>query len=338
MMFRHFSLLLALPLGLLAARPAPAQTPLGQPSLDEAKVQIWCATARFVYDDAGRPGLKRTVRCAGADLPALAASLRPDSLRVYSVLYQPIEGRGVIYQGKKGTPAQLGALVKAIVQQLKASPARLARLQALETALTNYVAHGTPPGDVPAAMVPTTADTAATADNGDPGPAETAEAQAVRDANPGAMLPPDAAAPSATASLLDRFAAPLALILGILSLVLYVMLRISLGQWRRQQRRETLSAAHAAAGAKTAAEQATAAVADAAARVKRAEALVLAAGAPGESPAPPPASELLTHTQRLEVERLVSQRVDEEMTWLRAQLPGLLAAAAGAPSAPDTAQ
>ncbi|WP_162550185.1 hypothetical protein [Hymenobacter nivis] len=344
MMFRRFSFLLALPLGLLAARPAPAQTPLGQPSLDEAKVQIWCATARFVYDDAGRPGLKRTVRCAGADLPALAASLRPDSLRVYSVLYQPIEGRGVIYQGKKGTPAQLGALVKAIVQQLKASPARrrdparLARLQALETALTNYVAHGTPPGDVPAAMVPTTADTAATADNGDPGLAETAEAQAVRDANPGAMLPPDAAAPSATASLLDRFAAPLALILGILSLVLYVMLRVSLGQWRRQQRRETLSAAHAAAGAKTAAEQATAAVADAAARVKRAEALVLAAGAPGESPAPPPASELLTHTQRLEVERLVSQRVDEEMTWLRAQLPGLLAAAAGAPPAPDTAQ
>ncbi len=337
MMLRRFSLLIALPLGLLGSRPAPAQTPLGQPSLDEAKVQIWCATARFVYDDAGRPRLKSTVRCAGADLPALAASLRPDSLRIYSLLYQPIEDRGSIYQGKKGTPAQLGALVKAIVRKLNASPARrrdparLARLQALETALTNYVAHGTPPGDVPAAMTPAAPDTAATADASAPGPAEAAEAQAVRDANPGALSPP-----AAPATLLDRFAAPLALILGILSLVLYVMLRVSLGQWRRQQRRETLAATHAAAGAKTAAEAASAAIADAAARVKRAEALVLAGTAPEAAAGPPP--DRLTPAQRLEVERLVSQRVDEEMAWLRAQLPELLAGAQGTDApAPDAA-
>lgn len=334
MMLRRLSLCLALPLGLLAGRPAPAQTPLGQPSLDEAKVQIWCATARFVYDDAGRPRLKSTVRCAGADLPALAASLRPDSLRVYTLLYQPIEGKGSIYTGKKGTPAQLGALVKAIVRKLKASPARrhdparLARLQALETALTDYVARGTPPGDVPAAMMPAAPDTTATAATGAPGPAEAAEAQAVRDANPGAL-----AAPAAPAGLLDRFAAPLALILGILSLVLYVLLRLSLGQWRRQQRRETLSATHAAAGAKTAAEAASASIADAAARVKRAEALVLAVGSGSAtgSAAPP---DHLTPAQRLEVERLVSQRVDEEMAWLRAQLPELLASAAAPGSAP----
>ncbi len=333
MMLRRFSLLVALPLGLLAGPPAPAQTPLGQPSLDEAKVQIWCATARFVYDDAGRPRLKSTVRCAGADLPALAASLRPDSLRIYSLLYEPIEGQGRVYQGKKSAPAQLGALVKAIVRKLSASPARRrdparrARLQALETALTNYVAHGTPPGDVPAAMVPDAPDTVATAAAVAPGPAEAAEAQAVRDANPGALAPP-----AGPASLLDRFAAPLALILGILSLVLYVLLRLSLGQWRRQQRRETLSATHAAAGAKTAAEEAGATIADAAARVKRAEALVLAA-APG---APAAAPDRLTPAQRLEVERLVSQRVDEEMAWLRAQLPELLAGGT-APAPPDSA-
>ncbi len=337
MMLRRLFLCLALPLGLLAGRPAPAQTPLGQPSLDEAKVQIWCATARFVYDDAGRPRLKSTVRCAGADLPALAASLRPDSLRVYSLLYQPIEGKGSIYQGKKGTPAQLGALVKAIVRKLNASPARrrdparLARLQALETALTNYVAHGTPPGDVPAAMTPAAPDTTATAATGAPGPAEAAETQAARDANPNRLSSTVAAV--APASLLDRFAAPLALILGILNLVLYVLLRLSLGQWRRRQRRETLSATHAAAGAKTAAEQATAAATDAAARVKRAEALVLA-GAPAET-AP---LDRLSPAQRLEVERLVSQRVDEEMAWLRAQLPELLAGAPpNAPAAPDAA-
>ncbi len=335
MMLRRFPLFVALPLGLLAGPPAPAQTPLGQPSLDEAKVQIWCATARFVYDDAGRPRLKSTVRCAGADLPALAASLRPDSLRVYTLLYQPIEGKGSIYTGKKGTLAQLGALVKAIVRKLNASPARrrdparLARLQALETALTNYVAQGTPPGDVPAAMMPAAPDTTATATTGAPGPAEAAEAQAVRNANPGALAAP-AVAP---ASLLDRFAAPLALILGILSLVLYVLLRLSLGQWRRQQRRETLSATHAAAGAKTAAEEAGASIADAAARVKRAEALVLAAGA-GAAPGSVAPPDHLTPAQRLEVERLVSQRVDEEMAWLRAQLPELLAGAAAPGPAP----
>ncbi|OGX91660.1 hypothetical protein [Hymenobacter coccineus] len=337
MMFRRFSLLLALPLGLLAARPAPAQTPLGQPSLDEAKVQIWCATARFVYDDAGRPNLKSTVRCAGADLPALATSLRPDSLRVYSVLYQPIEGRGVVYQDKKTTSARLGALVKAIVQKLKASPARrrdparLARLQALETALTNYVASGTPPGDVPAAMVPTTADTTATAGNGAPGPAEAAEAQAqaVRDANPGAMLPPRhrrAIGRYQPARPLRRPAGPH---FGHSEPGAVRDAAHQPGAVAAAAAPRNLSATHAAAGAKTAAEQAAAAVADAAARVKRAEALVLAAGGPSETPATP-AAELLTPTQRLEVERLVSQRVDEEMAWLRGQLPELLAAAAGA--------
>ena len=47
---------------LMAGLPAHAQMTLGQPSLDEAKVQVWCATARFVYEDAGRPNLKRTLR------------------------------------------------------------------------------------------------------------------------------------------------------------------------------------------------------------------------------------------------------------------------------------
>ncbi|RZK34570.1 MAG: hypothetical protein EOO57_10860, partial [Hymenobacter sp.] len=91
---------------LAAGSPARAQTPLGQPSLDESKVQIWCATARYVYEDAGRPNLKQTLRC-GSTLPALAASLRPDSLRIYTVLYQPIEGKGKIYKGLKDNQARL---------------------------------------------------------------------------------------------------------------------------------------------------------------------------------------------------------------------------------------
>ena len=321
--------------------PLRAQTPLGQPSLDESKVQIWCATVRFVYDDAGRPNLKSTVRCDGGSLAALAASIRPDSLRVYSLLYQPIEGRGAIYQGKKDNPARLAALAKAIVSKLKGSPARrkdparMARVTALETALTNYVQSGTPLGEVNAAMTPEAADTAAVP--GAPGPAEAAEAQAAaeRDGTGQAYPVLPAAGPG---SLLNRFAAPLALILGILSLVLYVLLRISLGQWRRQQRRETLTARQAATAATAAAETASAAVADSAARVKRAEALVLASAS--ETPAPPaptPALDQLSPAQRLEVERLVSQRVDEELKWLRANLPEMVAAAVAAPVAPPEA-
>ena len=338
MLFRRLLLACATFLPLLAL----AQTPLGQPSLQESKVQIWCATVRFVYDDAGRPKLKGTVRCEGANLDALAASIRPDSLRVYSVLYQPIEGRGAIYQGKRDNPARLSALVKAIVDKLKSSaarrrdPARMARVAALQSALSSYVEAGTPPGDVPAAMAPEAADTSTTAGPA-PGPAEAAEAQAAAERDAAGTAQPARAA-TGPESLLNRFATPLALILSILSLVLYVMLRVTLGQWRRQQRRETLTAKQAAAAAQAAAADTSAAVADSVARVKRAEALVLAA-APG--PAVPPASPApattpLSPAQRLEVERLVSQRVDEELRWLRANLPELVASALAQPPATVT--
>jgi hypothetical protein len=219
--------------GLLVGAPARAQTPLGQPSLDESKVQIWCATARFVYEDAGRPNLKRTLRCE-SNLPALATSLRPDSLRIYSVLYQPIEGKGKIYKGLKDNPARLEALTKAIINKLKASPARqrdparLARLQVLEKRLTDYVLTGLPPGngrdDEPAA-----ADTSASAASG---PAEAAEAGAT------GTLPGRAGAAPAE-PLLNRVFAPLALILSILSLVLFALLRLSMGRELRQMRRLT---------------------------------------------------------------------------------------------------
>ena len=216
---------------LAAAAPARAQTPLGQPSLDESKVQIWCATARYVYEDAGRLNLKRSLRCEGG-LPALAASLRPDSLRVYSLLYQPIEGKGKIYKGLKDNPARLAALVKAIIGKLKASPARqrdparMARLQVLEKRLTDYVLTGLPPGNGRDDEAPD-ADTAARAATG---PAEAAEAdQAATTGHVGPAASPE--------PLLNRIFAPLALILSILSLVLFGLLRLSMGRELRQLRR-----------------------------------------------------------------------------------------------------
>jgi hypothetical protein len=216
---------------LLAAVPARAQTPLGQPSLDESKVQVWCATACFVYEDAGRPNLKRTLRCEGG-LPALATSLRPDSLRVYSLLYQPIEDKGKIYKGLKDNPARLNALVRAIITKLKSSPARqrdparLARLQVLEKRLTDYVLTGLPPGNGRDDAAPD-ADTSASAATG---PAEAAEAAGFGTAARTAATGP-------TEPLLNRLFAPLALILSILALVLFAVLRASMGRELRQLRR-----------------------------------------------------------------------------------------------------
>jgi len=218
---------------LLVAGTAHGQTPLGQPSLDEAKVQVWCATARYVYADAGRPQLQRTLRCQGGNLAALAASLRPDSLRIYSLLYAPIEEKGRIYKGLKDNPARLAALTKAIISKLKASPARqrdpvrLANLQGLEKKLNDYVQTGLPPTD--AAPAPEAADT-----NPGPGPAEAAETGAAPDR-------PARLAPAATEPLLNRFFAPLALIFSILSLVLYVLLRLSLNRTLRELHRTAAS-------------------------------------------------------------------------------------------------
>lgn len=219
-------------LWLLVGLPARAQTPLGQPSLDESKVQVWCATARYVYEDAGRPNLKRTLRCDG-NLGTLAASLRADSLRVYSLLYAPIEGKGSIYKGLKDNPARLAALTKAIIARLKSSPsrqrdpARMARLQGLEKKLNDYVTTGLPPGreeDAPAA------DTTARATTG------LAEAAEAGGAGASATR---AGAPAAAEPVLNRFFAPLALILSIVSLVLFALLRLSMGRELRQMRRMT---------------------------------------------------------------------------------------------------
>ena len=102
----------------------------------------------------------------------------------------------------------------------------------------------------------------------------------------------------------------------------------NIAQWRRQQRRETLEAKQAATAAQAAAAETSAAVADSVARVKRAEALVLAAA---PEAAATPALDQLSPAQRLEVERLVSQRVDEELRWLRANLPELVASAVAQP-------
>ena len=228
----------SLPAALLLAgaipRPAPAQTPLGQPSLDEAKVQIWCATARYVYADAGRPRLQSTLRCEGGNLATLAASLRPDSLRLYSLLYAPIEERGRIYKGLKDNHARQAALVRAIVGKLRASPARkrdparLARLQELEKKLTDYVETGLPPTSIAPAPE-------AEAETSLNGPAEAAETGTTP-----ATPTPVAAAPTAL-PLLDRLLASLALSFSLLSLVLYGLLHRSLGRTLRQLRRAAAS-------------------------------------------------------------------------------------------------
>ncbi|WP_375416295.1 hypothetical protein [uncultured Hymenobacter sp.] len=313
---------------LLSGTPAArAQTALGQPSLDEAKVQIWCATLRFVYEDTGHPQLRNGLRCEAGNLAALEASIRPDSQRVYSLLYQPIEGRGIIYQGKKDNPAQLAALTRAIISRLRSSaarrkdPARLARLTALETALTTYVSSGTPPGELAAAAAPTPPDTTNAAPPA-AGLAEAAEAAAPAEARRPAPTPPDAAG-----SLMSRLFAPLALTLSLLSLVLFGLLRASVSRLLRRQQQEVTAAAAAAQQAQLAADQATRATAEAAASAAAAAATG-AQIAGGASAAARAASELplalgqLTAGQRAEVEALIQQRVAAELARRLPAAPG----------------
>ena len=311
---------------LLWVPDAGAQTALGQPSLEEAKVQIWCAALRYVYDDTSRPPLKNSLRCEAGNLAALAASIRPDSQRVYSLLYQPIEGRGAIYQGKKDDVARLTALTKAIVTKLRASPARrkdparLARLAALETALTTYVTSGTPPGELaePATEAEATAPAAdSTAPAPALGPAEAAEAEAAAESS-AAPAPPRAAAPDAAGSLMSRVFAPLALTLALLSLVLFGLLRANVSRLLRRQQREVSAAAQAAQQAQAAADQTTRATADAAASAAAATATAAQIAA-GASAAAKAASELplsltrLSPGQRGEVEALIRQHVAAEL-------------------------
>ncbi|WP_375435911.1 hypothetical protein [uncultured Hymenobacter sp.] len=218
---------------LLAVAAGKAQTPLGQPSFDEQKVQVWCATAKFVYEDNGRPNLKSTLRCGGP-LKEFENSIKADSQRVFSALYQPLEGRGTIYRGLGSNPSRLQKLKTEIISRLKssparrASPARMQRLAALETALTNYVENGTPIGEQPEEEPAETLDTAA----------ETDEAAAAETGNAGldeaGIARPTESARGAGESWINKIFGPLALIMALLSLVLYVLMRRNMALFQQE--------------------------------------------------------------------------------------------------------
>jgi preprotein translocase subunit SecG len=292
---------------LLLAAGTRAQTPLGQPTLDEQKVQVWCATARYVYDDNGRSNLKSKLQC-GSSLNAFEASIKADSQRVYSALYQPLEGKGTMYKGLSSNSARLQKLTTEIITRLKASPARRAnparmeRLATLETALNNYVQNGTPIGDLSTAdMATEVMDTTAAADDtmgtstGDAGLAEAGVGtQAASSGSSGAGD-----------SLMNKLFGPLALIFSLLSLVLYYLMRKNIGAFQKElsaridkRRDEILALQNAPAG--------------------------------GPRPAGQPASDRLTPAQQREVEKLVQLRVEEEVKKLRSQLVGVPAAGAAA--------
>ena len=205
----------------LFAASAHAQTELGKPTLDEAKTQIWCATARFVYEDTGVPDLKGTLRCDGS-LQAFENSIKADKQSVYSRLYKPLEGRGAIYNGLATDEARLSKLTTEIVNRLKTpartnDPTRMERLTALEASLKTFVENGTPLGDASISLVAQeTADTATLA--------ETTE-----DSDVGVALPAGTSVSSprtyAAESTLSKFFAPIALVFSLLSLALYALQR-----------------------------------------------------------------------------------------------------------------
>ncbi|GGG45512.1 hypothetical protein [Hymenobacter glacieicola] len=294
---------------LLLAVGSHAQTPLGQPTLDEQKVQIWCATAKFVYEDTGRPNLKSSLRCGGS-LKEFENSIKADSQRVYSALYQPLEARGTMYKGLGSNASRLQKLTTEIINRLKssparrASPARMQNVATLETALNGYVQNGTPIGELaaPDAAAAETVDTTATSDEttatAAPGDAGLAEA--------GVATPTTQAGSGAGESLMNKLFGPLALILSLLSLVLYALMRKNIGAFQKElsaridKRRDEIVALQSAPAGSTA----------------------RSAGAP--------AADRLTPAQQREVEKLVQQRVEEELKKLRGQAPTAVTATAAA--------
>ncbi|KAA9331440.1 hypothetical protein F0P96_14445 [Hymenobacter busanensis] len=204
-----------------------AQTPLGQPTLDEKKIQIWCATARFVYNDNGRSNLNNALNCGGT-LKEFEASIRTDSQRVYSRLYQPLEGKGVMYKGLGNDQSRLSKLTTEIIRTLEASPARrkdparMAQVQRLKQSFAAYINQGTPMpediGQVEAAASGETFDTTATAGTD----VETESMVADETSDAGTSSAPTRASAD---SPMTRLFGPIALILSLLSLVLWFLER-----------------------------------------------------------------------------------------------------------------
>ncbi|MBC6608641.1 hypothetical protein H8B13_17575 [Hymenobacter sp. BT188] len=205
---------------ILSASSVNAQTELGKPTLDESKTQIWCATAKFVYEDTGVPELKGTLRCDGS-LQAFENSIKADKQSVYSRLYKPLE-RGAIYNGLTTDEARLNKLTTEIINRLKNpartnDPVRMQRLTALETGLKGFVQNGTPLGDTSADLVAEeAADTASLADT-------------TVDSDVGVALPTGTSVSSprtyAAESTISKLFAPIALVFSILSLVLFALQR-----------------------------------------------------------------------------------------------------------------
>lgn len=269
-----------------------AQTPLGQPSIDEQKVQVWCAAVRYVYDDNGRGNLKDKLNC-GSSLKTFENSIKADSQKVYSLLYQPLEGRGTMYNGLGSNPARLQKLTTEIVNRLKSSPARRAdparmqRLATLEAALNSYVNNGTPIGNLAAAEP--VADTTTDLDE--------ATASAPADAGPdeaGLATSGQTVGSSVGEGMMDKFFGPLALILALLSLVLYWLLRRDIGGFQKEM----------------------------GARIDKRRDEILALQ---NSPAPGGSGKVadrFSPAQQREVEKLVEQRVAEEIQKIRREMAG----------------
>jgi hypothetical protein len=292
---------------LLLAAGGHAQTPLGQPTLEERKVQIWCATAKFVYEDTGHPELKSQLKCGGP-LKDFAGSIKADEQRVYSALYQPLEVQGVMYKGLGSDNSRLQTLVREIINRLRTSPsrkgnaARLAGVTKLETALKNYLDQGTPIGDLPAAEATAeteTVDTTATTDEA------TAAAPGDAGLDEAGVATPTPAAAGTGEGLMNKFFGPLALILALLSLVLYALLKRSIGaSWKEinariDKRRDDIAALQSSPGSGA------------------------GAGKPAERFSP---------AQLRELEQLIQQRVEQELQKRQATPKANVAPATPAPA------
>ena len=108
-----------------------AQAPLDSVQYQQAKLEIWCETAQFIYQDYEADSLLEGLNCQSWE--QFRQSLRPNHLETYA-FFEAIE-KPSIYAGYTSVEAKLAKLVEEISKKLKASSSRrgnAVRLQSVD--------------------------------------------------------------------------------------------------------------------------------------------------------------------------------------------------------------
>ena len=120
-------------------------------AFDQARLRIWCETARFVYDDNNADSLLASINCQSWE--SLRQSVKGTDASLGVTRLMNSVDKPAIYRGFSTNEARLQKLVGEISNRLKQSSvrrnnsARLSRVDSLEQQLKLLARHAGTPGD-----------------------------------------------------------------------------------------------------------------------------------------------------------------------------------------------